>query len=87
MSKSEEEESERKLNVYEKESVKDYMRFIKEADPNLSDRMRSHYKKQIVEILLNKREENLVFNLLCMIETLKDEKKEAEDQIRYLKKR
>ena len=75
------------LNIFEKESVKDYMKIIKQADPNLSDRMRSHYKKQIVEIVAGEKEENLVFKLLCMIETLKDEKKEAEDQICYLKKR
>ena len=72
------------LTLMEKESLKDYMKFIKEADPNLSDRMRSHYKKQIGEILTGDKEKNLVFNLLLMIETLKDEKKEADDQIRYL---
>jgi protein required for attachment to host cells len=75
------------LTLMEKESLKDYMKFIKEADPNLSDRMRSHYKKQISEILSDEREKNLTFNLLLMIETLKEEKKEAEDQICYLKKR
>lgn len=75
------------LNMFEKESIKDYMKTLKEVDPNLSDRMRSHYKKQIVEILSNDREENLIYKLLGRIDELKDEKKELEDQMNYYKKR
>ena len=61
----------KELNVFQKESVKDYMNVLKDVDPNLSDRMRSYYKKQIVEILSKEREENLVYKLLGKIEEIK----------------
>jgi len=76
-----------KLNEFQMDSVKDYMKTLKDVDPKLSDRMRSHYKKQIVEILSKDREENLVYKLLGKIEELKDEKQELQDQMNYYKKR
>lgn len=79
--------SKKELNYFEKESVKDYMKVLKDVDPNLSDRMRSYYKKQFVEILLNDREENLVYKLLGKIEELKGDVKELQDQNDYYKKR
>ena len=77
----------KELNYYEKESIQDYMKVLKDVDPNLSDRMRSYYKKQFVEILLNDREENLVYKLLGKIEELKGDIKELQDQNDYYKKR
>lgn len=79
--------SKTELNYYEKESIKDYMKVLKDVDPNLSDRMRSYYKKQFVEILLKKREENLVYKLLGKIEELKGDNQELQDQIDVYKKR
>jgi len=74
------------LNIFQKEAVKDYMKIIKEVDSNLSDRMRSHYKKQIMEILSEEEEfrnknENLVYKLLGKIEELKGDIQELEDQL------
>ena len=77
----------KELNHYQKESIKDYMKVLKDVDPNLSDRMRSYYKKQFVEILSNQREENLIYKLLGKIEELKGDNKELNDQIDYYKKR
>ena len=75
------------LNVFQKESVKDYMKVLKDVDPNLSDRMRSYYKKQFVEILSKEREENLIYKLLGKIEELKGDNKELHDQIDCYKER
>ena len=75
------------LNIFQKESVKDYMKVLKDVDPNLSDRMRSYYKKQFIEILLNDKEENLVYKLLGKIEELKGDNQELQDQNDYYKKR
>ena len=80
------------LNEYQNESVKDYMKTLKEVDPNLSDRMRSYYKKQIMQILSNEEQfkntnENLIYKLLGKIEELKGEIKELKDQNDYYKKR
>jgi len=77
----------KELNDFQNESVKDYMKVLKDVDPNLSDRMRSYYKKQFVEILSNQREENLIYKLLGKIEELKGDNKELNDQIDYYKKR
>jgi len=43
------------------DATKDLMKILKEVDPNMSDRMRSHYKKQVVE------KEGLIFKLLLQI--------------------
>ena len=43
------------------ELTKELMKILKEVDPNMSDRMRSHYKKQVVE------KEGLIFKLLLQI--------------------
>jgi len=79
--------SKKELNIFQKESVKDYMKVLKDVDPNLSDRMRSYYKKQFIEILLNDKEENLVYKLLGKIEELKGDNQELQDQNDYYKKR
>jgi len=79
--------SKKELNIFEKESVKDYMKVLKDVDPNLSDRMRSYYKKQFIEILLKDKEENLVYKLLGKIEELKGDIQELQDQNDYYKKR
>jgi hypothetical protein len=81
-----------KLNIFEKESIQDYMKVLKEVDPNLSDRMRSYYKKQFMEILSKQDEfrnvnENLVYKLLGKIEELKGDIKELKDQNDYYKNR
>jgi len=74
------------LNIFQKEAVKDYMKIIKEVDSNLSDRMRSHYKKQIMEILSEEEEfrnknENLVYKLLGKLTELQDKNKELKDEL------
>jgi len=79
--------SKKELNIFQKESVKDYMKVLKDVDPNLSDRMRSYYKKQFIEILLKDKEENLVYKLLGKIEELKGDIQELQDQNDYYKKR
>ena len=79
--------SKKELNIFEKESVKDYMKVLKDVDPNLSDRMRSYYKKQFIEILLKDKEENLVYKLLGKIEELKGDIQELQHQNDYYKKR
>ena len=76
----------KELNCWEKESVKDYMKIIKQVDPNLSDRMRSHYKKQIVEILQQEKDQNLLYKLLGRIEEIEGEKEELKSQIAYHKR-
>jgi hypothetical protein len=81
-----------KLNIFEKESIQDYMKVLKDVDPNLSDRMRSYYKKQFMEILSKQDEfrnvnENLVYKLLGKIEELKGDIKELKDQNDYYKNR
>ena len=80
-------DSKKELNIFQKDSVKDYMKVLKDVDPNLSDRMRSYYKKQFIEILLKDKEENLVYKLLGKIEELKGEIQELQDQNDYYKKR
>ena len=92
MSLKQKSEDKYKLNVFQKESVKDYMKVLKDVDPNLSDRMRSYYKKQIMEILSNEVEfrnvnENLVYKLLGKIEELKGDIQELKDEVDYYKKR
>lgn len=89
MSKS---EDKYKLNIFEKESIQDYMKVLKDVDPNLSDRMRSYYKKQFMEILSKQDEfrnvnENLVYKLLGKIEELKGDIQGLQDQIDVYKKR
>lgn len=76
----------KELNCWEKESIKDYMKIIKQVDPNLSDRMRSHYKKQIVEILQQEKDQNLLYKLLGRIEEIEGEKEELKSQIAYHKR-
>jgi len=80
------------LNIFQKESVKDYMKVLKDVDSNLSDRMRSYYKKQFMEILSNEEQfkntnENLVYKLLGKIEELKGDIQELQHQNDYYKKR
>ena len=48
------------------ELTKEFMKILKEVDPNMSDRMRSHYKKQIVT------EKGLIFKLLMEISDKND---------------
>lgn len=79
------------LNIFQKEAVKDYMKIIKEVDSNLSDRMRSHYKKQIMEILSEEEEfrnknENLVYKLLGKLAELQDKNKELKDELDHNKR-
>ena len=48
------------------ELTKECMKILKEVDPNMSDRMRSHWKLQI------KQEDGLIFKLLIEISTKND---------------
>ena len=79
------------LNIFQKEAVKDYMKIIKEVDSNLSDRMRSHYKKQIMEILSDEEEfrntnENLVYKLLAKVSELQDKNEEQKYELDHKKR-
>tara|TARA_R110001632_G_scaffold50418_1_gene126101 strand:- start:221 stop:427 length:207 start_codon:yes stop_codon:yes gene_type:complete len=60
------------------ELTKECMKILKEVDPNMSDRMRSHWKLQI------KQEDGLIFKLLMEISDKNDIIEERDLQIRCL---
>lgn len=59
------------------ESVDVFLKMIKEADPDLSKQMKSHYKKQFIIMNKDESKQNLVYKLCLRMW-------EMEDQIRYL---
>tara|TARA_R110000764_G_C10747706_1_gene351777 strand:+ start:279 stop:485 length:207 start_codon:yes stop_codon:yes gene_type:complete len=60
------------------ELTKECMKILKEVEPNMSDRMRSHWKLQI------KQEDGLIFKLLMEISDKNDIIEERDLQIRCL---
>jgi hypothetical protein len=54
-----------------------FLKMIKEADPDFSKQMKSHYKKQFIKMSEDPNKQNLVYKLCLKMW-------EMEDQIRYL---
>jgi hypothetical protein len=62
------------------ESVDVFLKMIKEADPDLSKQMKSHYKKQFIIMNKDENKQNLVYKLCLKMW-------EMEDDIRFLDQR
>jgi len=65
--------------------VKDYLDTITEIDPDMSKQMKSHYKKQFVEITEGEKGENLLFKLCKKISDLENEVKASRQDYYELK--
>ena len=65
--------------------VKDYLDTIMNLDPDISPRMKSHYKKQFIKITEGETSENLVFKLCKKISDLEDEVKATRQNYYELK--
>ena len=52
--------------------VKDYLDTIKNLDPDMSKQMKSHYKKQFIQITEGESSENLLFKLCKKISDLEN---------------
>ena len=66
--------------------VKDYLDTIKNLDPDISPRMKSHYKKQFIQITEGESSENLLFKLCKKISDLEDEVKATRQNYYELKR-
>ena len=65
--------------------VKDYLDTIKNLDPDMSKQMKSHYKKQFIQITEGESSENLLFKLCKKISDLEDEVKASRQNYYELK--
>ena len=65
--------------------VKDYLDTIKNLDPDMSKQMKSHYKKQFIQITEGESSENLLFKLCKKISDLEDEVKATRQNYYELK--
>jgi predicted RNase H-like nuclease (RuvC/YqgF family) len=65
--------------------VKDYIDTILNIDPDISRQMKSHYKKQFIEITEGETSENLLFKLCKKISDLEDEVKATRQNYNELK--
>ena len=66
--------------------VKDYLDTIMNLDPDISRQMKSHYKKQFIEISEGESDENLLFKLCKKISELEDEVKASRQNYYELKR-
>jgi len=62
-----------------------FLKMIKEADPDFSKQMKSHYKKQFIKMSEDPNKQNLVYKLCLKMWEMEDEIKSWKDDVDYLK--
>ena len=58
-----------------------FLKMIKEAEPDLSKQMKSHYKKQFIKMSDDESKQNLVYKLCLKMWEMEDEIKSYEGDI------